>query len=195
MPRSIRAMVLGLKDYVNKNRFPGVVLGLSGGIDSALTAAVAVDALGADRVRCVMMPSRYTSQDSLEDASRGREAAWACSSTSIPIEAAGRGVRRDAGADCSRAGSPTSTEENIQSRIRGADPDGDLEQVRPDGADHRQQVRDVGRLRHALWRHVRRLQRAQGSLQDAGLRAVALAQPAHAQGRARARRAASCPSA
>jgi NAD+ synthase len=51
-----------------KNRFPGVVLGLSGGIDSALTAAVAVDALGADRVRCVMMPSRYTSQDSLDDA-------------------------------------------------------------------------------------------------------------------------------
>src|SRR5262249_42168871 len=62
-------MVLGLKDYGNKNRFPGVVLGLAGGIDSALTAAVAVDALGKDRVRCVMMPSRYTSQDSLEDAS------------------------------------------------------------------------------------------------------------------------------
>ncbi len=62
------AMVLGLAGYVNKNGFPGVVLGLSGGIDSALTAAVAVDALGADRVRCVMMPSPYTSQDSLEDA-------------------------------------------------------------------------------------------------------------------------------
>ena len=56
------AMMLGLRDYVNKNRFPGVVLGLSGGIDSALSAAVAVDALGADRVRCVMLPSRYTSQ-------------------------------------------------------------------------------------------------------------------------------------
>src|SRR5262249_7058746 len=54
------AMMLGLGDYVRKNRFPGVVLGLSGGIDSALTAAVAVDALGAERVRCVMMPSRYT---------------------------------------------------------------------------------------------------------------------------------------
>ena len=62
------AMMLGLRDYVNKNRFPGVVLGLSGGIDSALSAAVAVDALGADRVRCVMLPSRYTSRDSLEDA-------------------------------------------------------------------------------------------------------------------------------
>src|ERR1051326_3223051 len=62
------AMMLGLKDYVNKNRFPGVVLGLSGGIDSALSAAVAVDALGKERVRCVMMPSRYTSRESLEDA-------------------------------------------------------------------------------------------------------------------------------
>src|SRR5262249_51111740 len=63
-----QAMVLGLRDYVRKNRFPGVVLGLSGGIDSALTAAVAVDALGAGQVRCVMMPSPYTSPESLEDA-------------------------------------------------------------------------------------------------------------------------------
>ena len=62
------AMVRGLADYVNKNGFPGVVLGLSGGIDSALSAAVAVDALGSQRVRCVMMPSPYTSQESLEDA-------------------------------------------------------------------------------------------------------------------------------
>jgi NAD+ synthase len=62
------AIMLGLRDYVNKNRFPGVVLGLSGGIDSALTAAVAVDALGPERVHCVMMPSPYTSQESLEDA-------------------------------------------------------------------------------------------------------------------------------
>ena len=63
-----RALVLGLRDYVGKNRFPGVVIGLSGGIDSALSAAVAVDALGAERVRCVMMPSPYTSPESLEDA-------------------------------------------------------------------------------------------------------------------------------
>jgi NAD+ synthase len=62
------ALMLGLRDYVNKNRFPGVVLGLSGGIDSALSAAVAVDALGADRVHCVMLPSPFTSQDSLDDA-------------------------------------------------------------------------------------------------------------------------------
>jgi NAD+ synthase len=63
-----QAMVCGLRDYVRKNRFPGLLLGLSGGIDSAISAAVAVDALGADKVHCVMMPSPYTSQDSLEDA-------------------------------------------------------------------------------------------------------------------------------
>ncbi len=63
-----QAMVWGLRDYVRKNRFPGVLLGLSGGIDSAISAAVAVDALGADKVHCVMMPSPYTSRDSLEDA-------------------------------------------------------------------------------------------------------------------------------
>ncbi|MGI9435481.1 MAG: nitrilase-related carbon-nitrogen hydrolase, partial [Geminicoccaceae bacterium] len=62
------AMCLGLKDYVGKNRFPGVVLGLSGGIDSALTAAVAADALGANHIHAVMMPSRYTSAESLDDA-------------------------------------------------------------------------------------------------------------------------------
>ena len=63
-----QAMTLGLRDYVEKNGFPGVLIGLSGGVDSAITAAVAVDALGPDRVRCVMMPSPYTSQESLEDA-------------------------------------------------------------------------------------------------------------------------------
>ena len=63
-----KALVMGLGDYVNKNYFPGVMIGLSGGVDSAITAAVAVDALGADRVHCVMMPSPYTSQDSLDDA-------------------------------------------------------------------------------------------------------------------------------
>jgi NAD+ synthase (glutamine-hydrolysing) len=62
------ALVMGVRDYVTKHRFPGIVLGLSGGIDSALTLAIAVDALGADRVHAVMMPSRYTSQISLDDA-------------------------------------------------------------------------------------------------------------------------------
>ncbi len=63
-----KACVLGLKDYVEKNRFPGVVLGLSGGIDSAVVAAMAVDALGKERVHCVMLPYAYTSKDSLVDA-------------------------------------------------------------------------------------------------------------------------------
>src|SRR5215471_1806605 len=63
-----QALVLGLRDYVEKNRFPGIVLGLSGGIDSALTAAIAVDALGSEKVHAVMMPSPYTSAESLEDA-------------------------------------------------------------------------------------------------------------------------------
>lgn len=65
-----QALVVGLRDYVEKNRFPAVVLGLSGGIDSALTLALAVDALGADRVQTVMMPSRYTAQISLDDAAQ-----------------------------------------------------------------------------------------------------------------------------
>ena len=63
-----RAMVLGLRDYVNKSGFPGVLLGLSGGVDSAIVAVVAADALGPERVRCFMLPSRYTSKDSLDDA-------------------------------------------------------------------------------------------------------------------------------
>ena len=79
-----RAMVLGLRDYVGKNRFPGVIMGLSGGIDSALSAAVAVDAIGPDKVHCVMMPSPYTSQESLEDAA---EAAVSYTHLTLPTKA------------------------------------------------------------------------------------------------------------
>ena len=111
------AMMLGLRDYVNKNRFPGVVLGLSGGIDSALSAAVAVDALGADRVRCVMLPSRYTSEESLTDADACALALGVPYET-IPIE---RGVAA-MGETLSPAFAGTkadTTEENLQSRLRG----------------------------------------------------------------------------
>ncbi|MGH6990379.1 MAG: NAD+ synthase, partial [Stellaceae bacterium] len=112
-----RATVLGLGDYVGKNGFPGVVLGLSGGIDSALSAAVAVDALGADKVHCVMMPSRYTSGESLDDAAAVArllgvdlreidiEPAVAAFDTMLAPSFAGRG--------------PDSTEENLQARARG----------------------------------------------------------------------------
>ena len=62
--------MLGLRDYVDKNGFPGVLLGVSGGIDSALCAAIAVDALGAERVRGVMLPFRFTAQESLDDAAQ-----------------------------------------------------------------------------------------------------------------------------
>ncbi len=111
------AMALGLRDYVNKNRFPGVVLGLSGGIDSALSAAVAVDALGADRVRSVMMPSRFTLQESLDDAAAcarllGTE--YETISIETAVEAMG-GLLTPLFAG--RA--PDATEENLQSRLRG----------------------------------------------------------------------------
>jgi NAD+ synthase len=112
-----QAMVVGLRDYVTRNRFPGVVLGLSGGIDSALSAAVAVDALGADKVRCVMMPSRYTSQQSLDDA-KACANALGVSYETIPIEPAVQafaGMLAPAFAD--RAAD--ATEENIQARVRG----------------------------------------------------------------------------
>lgn len=112
-----RALMLGLRDYVNKNRFPGVILGMSGGIDSALSAAVAVDALGADRVHCVMMPSPYTSRDSLEDAA---EAAGllGCRIDTIPIiPAMGAYDRMLAPAFAGRT--QDITEENLQSRARG----------------------------------------------------------------------------
>jgi len=110
------AMVLALGDYVNKNRFPGVVLGLSGGIDSAITAAVAVDALGAERVHCVMMPSRYTSQESLDDA-LGVATFLGVRLTTIDIEPAVSAY----GAMLSPLFADTKpdiTEENIQSRAR-----------------------------------------------------------------------------
>ena len=111
------AMMLGLGDYVRKNRFPGVVLGLSGGIDSALTAAVAVDALGPERVRCVMMPSRYTSKDSLDDAA-GVARMLGTQLDNIPIEEAVKAFGSLLGS--SFAGrAPDTAEENIQSRIRG----------------------------------------------------------------------------
>lgn len=111
------AMIVGLRDYVNANRFPGVILGLSGGIDSALSAAVAVDALGADRVWCVMMPSRFTSQESLDDAA-GCAEMLGTRLDNISIVPAVEGF--DAMLEGSFADKAVDiTEENIQSRIRG----------------------------------------------------------------------------
>ena len=111
-----RAAVLALGDYVNKNKFPGVVLGMSGGIDSALTAAMAVDALGPDRVWCVMMPSKYTSSDSLEDA-KACAKALGVKYDSINI-APGVDAMGEMLADQFANTTPDTTEENIQSRLR-----------------------------------------------------------------------------
>lgn len=111
-----RAAVMGLGDYVNKNRFPGVVLGMSGGIDSALTAAIAVDALGPERVWCVMLASKYTSDDSLEDA---RACALALGARYDTINIApGVGALDTMLADHFADTAPNTTEENIQSRLR-----------------------------------------------------------------------------
>ena len=118
MPRAcISALVMGVRDYVGKHGFPGVVMGLSGGIDSALTLAIAVDALGKDHVHAVMMPSPYTSQMSLDDA-RGQadilgvKYSVICRSSEM-MKAAEATLARS-----SLAASPTPTEENIQSRCR-----------------------------------------------------------------------------
>ncbi|MGZ5920176.1 MAG: NAD+ synthase [Rhizomicrobium sp.] len=111
------AMMLGLRDYVNKNRFSGVVLGLSGGIDSALSAAVAVDALGADRVRCVMLPSRYTSAESLADADECARRLGVPYET-IEIERAVAAFGETL-APVFAGKAADVAEENIQSRIRG----------------------------------------------------------------------------
>ena len=111
------AMVLGLRDYVEKNRFPGIVLGLSGGIDSAISAAVACDALGADRVHAVMMPSPYTSPESLEDAAACAEL-LGIRYESIPIGPAMEAFGAMLAPAFGNA-PPDTTEENLQSRIRG----------------------------------------------------------------------------
>lgn len=111
-----RAAMQGLGDYVRKNKFPGVVLGMSGGIDSAITAAIAADALGPDKVWCVMMPSKYTSADSLEDA-RACAEALGCRYDTINIHP---GVEALGGmlVPAFTGKKPDITEENIQSRLR-----------------------------------------------------------------------------
>jgi NAD+ synthase len=111
------ALTLGLRDYVEKNRFKGVLLGLSGGIDSALTAAIAADALGPARVHAVMMPSRYTSKDSLEDAAEcARLLGIKLDEIAIEPAVAAFGAML---APHFAGTKPDIAEENIQSRIRG----------------------------------------------------------------------------
>jgi len=112
-----KACVLGLRDYVDKNRFPGVVLGLSGGIDSAVVAAMAVDALGKDRVHCVMLPYAYTSRESLADAEECARLLNVRYDV-VPIKAPVEGFMSALEPMFAETQSGI-TEENIQSRSRG----------------------------------------------------------------------------
>ena len=112
------ACMVGLRDYVNKNGFPGVVLGLSGGVDSALVAAMATDALGPERVHCVMLPYRYTSNESLSDAAACAEALGVRYET-IPIAEPVEGFLKVLAKPFAGT-KPDITEENIQSRVRGS---------------------------------------------------------------------------
>jgi NAD+ synthase len=111
------ACMLGLRDYVNKNGFKGVMLGLSGGIDSALAAVLAVDALGPERVRCVMLPYRFTARESLEDAGLLAKA-LGVHYDELPIDRAVSGLEQSL-APVFRGAQHDITEENLQARARG----------------------------------------------------------------------------
>ncbi|CAN8139067.1 NAD+ synthase [Thiomicrorhabdus sp. 6S2-11] len=115
--RIYQALITGVRDYVGKNGFPGVLLGLSGGIDSALTLAVAVDALGAENVEAVMMPFRYTAQISQDDAAEQANI-MGVNYQSIPIEPMYQAFEMSLQATLA-VGEPDITEENLQARIRG----------------------------------------------------------------------------
>jgi NAD+ synthase len=112
-----RAMVVGLGDYLAKSGFSRALLGLSGGVDSALVAAIAADALGPENVRCVMLPSEYTSRASIEDAEAVARA-LCCRLDALPIEPA-RAAVGETLAPLFAGLSPDITEENVQSRLRG----------------------------------------------------------------------------
>ena len=165
------ALELGLRDYVRKNGFGDVVIGLSGGIDSAVTAAVAVSALGAERVHGVSMPSRYSSEGTQNDARRLAES-LGIDFREIADRTDGRGVQRGARAVLRgpRAGPH-------RGEPPGPDPrhaaDGALEQVRLARDRDRQQVRALGRLLDPLRRPGRWVRADQGRLQDGRLPARA----------------------
>lgn len=112
-----QTLVLGVRDYIEKNNFPGAIIGLSGGIDSGLTLAIACDAIGADRVEAVMMPSKYTSEISLADAKQEAEL-LGCKYSVIAIDAIAQAFE-SALSDEFKHYAKDSTEENLQARARG----------------------------------------------------------------------------
>jgi NAD+ synthase len=117
LEQDYHAMVLGLRDYLRKSGFGKVLLGLSGGIDSAIVATIAADAIGADNVRCVMLPSDYTSESSLQDAKDVAEN-LGCAYDFVPIKEAQTAITGTQ-APLFAGVQPDLTEENIQSRLRG----------------------------------------------------------------------------
>ena len=116
--RLYKALVLGLRDYVNNNKFPGVVLGLSGGVDSALVAALATDAFGPDLVQAIMLPSPFTGDESLNDAKEAAEL-LNINCSNLKISEAMKIVENILGDFKGPSFEPGITEENIQSRLRG----------------------------------------------------------------------------
>ena len=168
------ALCLGVRDYIRKNNFPGVLLGLSGGIDSALTLAVAVDALGADKVRAVMMPSPYTAQISKDD-SREMVKLLGVRYEELDILPTFDALQETLSPVVQGA-----AHRYHRRKFAGAHPrhtaDGTVQQDRLAGADHRQQVGDDRRLCHVVRRHGGRFCGAQGCEQDLGVPPVEISQ-------------------
>ena len=163
------ALVTGVHDYVGKNGFGSVILALSGGIDSALTATIAADAIGPDRVHVVLMPSRYSSDHSVTDAEDLAKRQGLHART-VPIRLHGRRVRGGARPDRPGRGEPAGQDPRH-------DPDVAVQRRGPPGPHHRQQERAGHRLLHPLRRLGRRLRADQGRAEDAGLGAGPVAQP------------------
>jgi NAD+ synthase len=172
------ACVLGLRDYVDKSGFKGVVLGLSGGIDSHCAPRWRWMRSARPRALRDAAVSVHLA-DSLNDAAKCAKALGVHTTSCLSNRRFSDWRRRSSPPSPGRsATSPRRTSRHAPA----ADPDGDLQQVWADGGDDRQQIRNVGRLRDALWRHERRLQSGQGPVQDRGVSAVAAAQRVEARG-------------
>jgi NAD+ synthase (glutamine-hydrolysing) len=171
-----RALVLGLRDYFHKCGFKSAVLGLSGGIDSAVVACLAVAALGPDHVQGVSLPSQFSSQGSLDDA-RLLAKRLGLRYEVIPIQPCFEAVKQQVANRSLAAGPKTRRRRNIQARLRGVILMALVQQIRLPLVDHRQQERTGGGLLHPLRRHVRRAGRHQRRAQDDGLSPGPLDQP------------------